>query len=144
MALFKILNNFSSGRSIQNASITHNAGYCYFDKTTGKFWVDTSNRASDMLQLGGTFFGTCSTAAGLSSKVVDDCPGFVLYNGASVYVKFINTNTASPSDLTLNINSTGAKSIKCAGSINLPSSNTIEAGMICNFVYDGSNWVWAG
>ena len=97
-----------------------------------------------MLQLGGTFFGTCSTAAGLSSKVVDDCPGFVLYNGASVYVKFINTNTASPSDLTLNINSTGAKSIKCAGSINLPSSNTIEAGMICNFVYDGSNWVWAG
>ena len=97
-----------------------------------------------MLQLGGTFFGTCSTAAGLSSKVVDDCPGFVLYNGASVYVKFINTNAASPSDLTLNINSTGAKSIKCAGSINLPSSNTIEAGMICNFVYDGSNWVWAG
>ena len=111
MALFKILNNFSSGRSVQELT-SHNAGYCYFDKTTGKFWVDTSSNAADMLQLGGTFFGTCSTTGSLASKAVADCPGFVLYTGASIYVKFTETNTSNSSSLTLNVNGTGAKAIK--------------------------------
>ena len=48
-----------------------------------------------MLQLGGTFFGTCSTAGSTTAKVVEDCPGFVLYAGASIYVKFANTNSGA-------------------------------------------------
>ena len=62
LALFKILNNFTSGRSISQLA-SHTAGFCYFDKTTGKFWVDTSDNAAGMLQIGGTFYGNCSTAA---------------------------------------------------------------------------------
>jgi hypothetical protein len=96
LALFKIFNNFSSNKSINQATLNHTAGYCYFDKTTGKFWIDTSSNADDMLQLGGTFFGTCSTVSDSTAKEVEDCPGFVLYTGASIYIKFTNTNTASP------------------------------------------------
>ena len=97
-----------------------------------------------MLQIGGTFFGTCSTAGSQTNKVVSDCPGFVLYSGASIYVKFDETNTASASLLTLNINNTGAKSIKCYGTTNLPNNSILAAGLICNFVYDGTNWQYVG
>lgn len=143
MALFKILNNFNSGRSISQLS-THTEGYCYFDKNTGKFWIDTSDQAADMLQLGGTFFGTCTTDGDVAAKVVSNCPGFVLYNGASVYVRFSNTNTANPSNLTLNINGTGACSIKAYGITNLPDAGVLSAGLICNFVYDGTYWCYVG
>ena len=97
-----------------------------------------------MLQLGGTFFGTCTTNADETAKVVGDCPGFVLYAGASIYVKFTNTNTASVAQLTLNVNGTGAHSIKRLGTTNLPYTDALAAGMVCNFVYDGTNWLWVG
>lgn len=143
MALFKILNNFTSGRSIDTV-VNHTAGYCYFDKTTGKFWIDTSNNAAGMLQIGGTFFGICTTTGSDNAKIVTDCPGFVLYNGASIYVKFTNANTALASSLTLNVNGTGAKPIKRYGTENLPSDDVIAAGLVCNFVYDGSYWQYVG
>ena len=143
MALFKILNNFTSGKSVSQLT-SHTTGYCYFDKTTGKFWVDTSNDAAGMLQLGGTFFGTCSTEANTAAKVVSDCPGFVLYTGANIYIKFTETNTASVASLTLNVNGTGPHAIKRLGTTNLPNTDSLAAGLVCNFVYDGSNWLWVG
>ncbi|MBR6253142.1 MAG: hypothetical protein IKR04_04840 [Clostridia bacterium] len=143
MALFKILNNFTSGKSV-NQLASHTTGYCYFDKTTGKFWIDTSNDAAGMLQLGGTFFGTCTTDANEAAKVVTNCPGFVLYTGASIYVKFTKTNAASVALLTLEVNNTGAYPIKRLGTSNLPSTGALAEGLVCNFVYDGSNWLWVG
>ena len=50
MALFKILNNFNSSNSIETVTTAHE-GYCYFDKTTAKFWIDTSNNPTDRMAL---------------------------------------------------------------------------------------------
>lgn len=50
MALFKILNNFASSNPITEVTTAHE-GYCYFDKTTAKFWIDTSNNPTDRMAL---------------------------------------------------------------------------------------------
>lgn len=85
-----------------------------------------------------THYGTCSTAKGTAAKVVN-VDGFKLVTGAVVWVKFMTTNTASLSELTLNVNSTGAKNIRYHGKL-LPSSNILETNKIYPFVYDGINW----
>lgn len=54
-------------------------------------------------------YGTCTTAAGTAAKTVS-CANFELYTGASVTVYFQNNNTSTAP--TLNVNSTGAKTIK--------------------------------
>ena len=97
-----------------------------------------------MLQLGGTFFGTCSTTGSTAAKVINDCPGFVLDPGASISVQFHVTNTDCIAQLTLNVNGTGAKPIKRYGTTNLPSASSLSAGYIYNFVYDGTNWLYVG
>ena len=84
-------------------------------------------------------YGTCSTAAGTAAKVVSGIKGFALATGSIVAVKFINTNTATPSTLTLNVNSTGAKSIKYRGAA-IPSANRLSANRLYWFVYDGTNY----
>ena len=96
------------------------------------------------MQLGGTFFGTCSSEGSQTTKIVNDCLGFVLYTGASIYVRFTETNTGALSSLMLNVNNTGAKPIKRYGTTNLNTLDAITAGMVCNFVYDGSYWQWVG
>lgn len=84
-------------------------------------------------------YGTCSTAASTAAKVVSGIKGFALATGSIVAVKFINTNTAAPSTLTLNVNSTGAKSIKYRGAA-IPSANRLYADRLYWFVYDGTNY----
>lgn len=142
MALFKIFNNISSGNTIDSLS-THQEGYCYFDANTNKFYVDTTNAAAGLRQLNGTYYGECSTAAATTAKVVT-IAGFKLAVGASVYVKFTSANTGAVGSLTLNVSGTGAKAIKRYGTTNLAAAGNIGAGMICNFVYDGTNWLWVG
>ena len=59
----------------------------------------------------GVFTGTCNTPASTTIKVVS-CDTFNntdLKKGAVIYVTFDNTNTASVSNLQLNVNGTGAK-----------------------------------
>ena len=48
MALFKIFGNFASGNTTLPTSTTQ--GYCYFDKNTGKFYIDTAT--SETAELG--------------------------------------------------------------------------------------------
>ena len=86
------------------------------------------------------YYGTCSTAAATVAKVVT-CSGFVLETGATIVVKFTNYNTGSSA--TLNINSTGAKSIKMYGTT---ATNTYmwRSGEAVLFVYDGSYWQMVG
>jgi hypothetical protein len=61
--------------------------------------------------------------------------------GVTIHVKMANSNTvANP---TLNVNSTGTKSIKTYGST---APGTVEstswiAGDVLSFTYDGTNWV---
>ena len=83
-------------------------------------------------------YGTCTTASGTVSKVVT-CSGFTLYKGATIWVKFANANSvANP---TLNVNSTGAKSIYAYGStLTATSAYNWVAGSTVLFVYNGTQW----
>lgn len=85
------------------------------------------------------YYGACSTAAGTKAKVVS-CAGFALITGAEITVKFTVTNTAASP--TLNVNSTGAKSIYYKGAA--ITAGYLAANKIYKFVYDGSYWQLVG
>ena len=92
------------------------------------------------------FTGTCSSAANATAKVVT-CTAFTaddLVKGTRISVYFDNTNTGARENLTLNVNNTGAKSIRFIynGSYTIiPDGGYIKAGQIYNFTYDGTYWV---
>lgn len=95
---------------------------------------DLKDRAGDLR------YGTCATAAATAAKVVT-LTGFTLVDGATIHVKFTNSNTvANP---TLNVNSTGAKSIMRYGTTAASTSTATSwlAGAIVSFTYDGTYWV---
>lgn len=74
------------------------------------------------------YYGTCTTAATTAAKVVT-CSGFALATGAEIEILFTYGNTATSP--TLNINSTGAKSIAGAWS----------NGQLVRCRYDGTNYI---
>ena len=85
------------------------------------------------------WYSVCSTAAATANKTVT-ASNFKLVTGAHIFVRFSYTNTASSP--TLNVNGTGAKSIKY-------NNNTITAGYLISnkifeFVYTGSAWEVVG
>ena len=92
------------------------------------------------------FSGTCTTDASVTTKAAT-CAVFTssdLVAGATVLVTFTNTNTGAASSLQLNVNSTGAKPIKCITNStlsNLPAADCILANQTYLFMYDGTNWV---
>lgn len=85
-----------------------------------------------------THYATCDTAAATDAKVATITNGtFTLETGVKVSVKFTNKNSvASP---TLNINSTGAKTIRYRNA-NLKSAQYWAATQVVDFVYDGTYW----
>ncbi|MCD7750395.1 MAG: DUF859 domain-containing protein [Lachnospiraceae bacterium] len=95
---------------------------------------------SDLLgnQGNGVYYGTCATTASTVAKEVT-CSSFTeLTTGAMIAVKFTATNTASSP--TLNVNSTGAKTI-VGHSTSVVSSYYWKPGQTVIFVYDGTYWV---
>lgn len=98
--------------------------------------TDTNNRKS--------FYGTCDTAADTAEKAVtiSDTAGWELKAGTIVGVKFTNTNSAS--NVTLNVNSSGAKSIWYNNAAYTGNSSSIcgYAGRVTYYMYDGTQWVW--
>ena len=82
-------------------------------------------------------FGTCETAAATTAKVVT-CADFSLTTGATVLVKFTYANSASSP--TLNVNSTGAKSIYYRGAALASSLYYWGAGDVVEFYYNGTQW----
>lgn len=88
-------------------------------------------------------FGTCSTAAGTAAKVVTiDDPSWTLKVGNIIGVKATTSNTAS--NVTLNVNGTGAKSIYYDTYVYTGSTTayTTKANAVTYFIYDGTYWVW--
>ena len=85
-----------------------------------------------------SYYGTCATAASTQIEVVD-CPDFVLRTGASLTVKFTNSQTYNGQPK-LNVNNTGAIGVCRYGTTAAPRY-TWYAGEIMNFVYDGTNWI---
>ena len=90
----------------------------------------------------GVHYAVCSTLASTADKTVS-LTGFSLVNGAEITVRFSITNTADVADLTLEVNSTGAKAIKYRSG-SLPSPDTLSAGRTYRFVYDGTYWQLVG
>lgn len=81
---------------------------------------------------------TCSTAAATAAKTIS-ASGFKLTTGVQVRVKFTYANTATSP--TLNINSTGAKSMRYNG-VTVTSSNfTFTTSDTYEMTYDGTYWV---
>lgn len=85
-----------------------------------------------------SYYGTCSTAAATQAKVVV-CEGFALKTGISIRVKFANEQSYNGAP-TLNVNSTGAKSVKSVGTTNAVRYCWL-AGEVVSFTYDGTNWI---
>ena len=86
---------------------------------------------------------TCSTAAGTAAKeVVTTDTNFKLVVGQIIVVKFTASNSAS--NVTLNVNSTGAKSIWYNNAAYTSNSTDVcgYANRICTYMYDGTYWVW--
>ena len=83
-------------------------------------------------------YGTCSIAAGTAAKTVT-CANFSLYTGARIAVTFSNANTATTP--TLNVNGTGAKTIRSySGAALSEAEYKWSAGSTLEFVYDGTYW----
>lgn len=100
----------------------------------GKVKVDGTNE----LPVASTLYGTCSTVTGNLAKVVT-CANFdKLITGVTIAVNFTVANTADGT-LTLNVNSTGAKTIYYRGAALARPNNVLLKG-VCLFVYDGTYW----
>lgn len=81
---------------------------------------------------------TCATDASTKAKVATCSVGqFTLTKGQKAVVKFSYANTAVGP--TLNIGSTGAKTIYWHGQV-LPSTQYWEAGAVLEFIYNGSQF----
>lgn len=109
--------------------------------------ITVPTKISDLTNTSGGFitYCTCSTAAATAAKVVTLDSGdsnWALRKGAIIGVKFTNSNTAS--SVTLNVNSTGAKSIYYNNAAYTGSSNSIcgYANRYTFYMYDGTYWVW--
>lgn len=88
-----------------------------------------------------TNFAQCTTAGATIEKTAS-VANFKLVTGATVYVKFTNTNTAS--GVTLNVTGTGAKSCFYNNSAISPDICPLTAGHLYQFVYDGTQFVTGG
>jgi hypothetical protein len=88
-------------------------------------------------------YGTCTTADDKPNKVATiENNSFVLIKGAEVFIKFDYYNS-STSEVTLNVNGTGAKPIKrnTGSAVSSTNGTSWENNETVHFIYDGSNWV---
>lgn len=88
-----------------------------------------------------TQIGTCSTASATTEKAVI-LSGFELQAGATILVTFTNKNTVDAP--TLNVNSTGARTIYNESGVAVSANNPayFPTGSTVEFTYDGTNWVF--
>lgn len=88
-------------------------------------------------------FGTCATTAGTAAKEVPVSDvSWELKVGAIIGIKFTDTNIAT--DITLNVNNTGAKNIWYNNAKYTGSDPTVcgTAGRLNYYMYDGTYWCW--
>lgn len=109
---------------------------------------DTDAAISDVqdnLNATRSWYAECSTAVAEANKTATITPAttdFTLSAGATVYVKFTATNSAAVTDLTMNINNTGAKPLKTIrydNINNIANANYLRAGITLQLYYDGTN-----
>ena len=100
--------------------------------------IHTINIGGTQYDVKSTHYATSSTAAGTAAKTATIQNGsFTLAAGVKVSVKFTYANSAS--NPSLNINSTGAKTIRWRNA-NLSNDQYWSAAQVVDFVYDGTYW----
>ena len=82
----------------------------------------------------------CDTADGTAAKTVS-ATGYEMNIGGCIRIKMTNANTAS--NVTLNINGTGAKALFYNG-VQASSTNSWEAGEVLEIYYDGTQYQCQG
>jgi phage-related protein len=121
---------------------------CITDRASGSYnandWAKrnkyTDNTvADDAIAKLGARYGTSDSTASTVVKVVT-LPGFKLFTGAQISVKFTYKNTvANPQ---LNVNNTGAKYIRAYGNyLTQDSTYNWNAKAVVDFIYDGTDWI---
>lgn len=89
-------------------------------------------------------YGTCSTAADTAAKVVaiSGNTNWSLQVGSIIAIKFDNTNTAS--NVTINVNNTGAYPIWYNAVEYTGNSHSVcgYAGRMTTYMFNGTYWVW--
>ena len=103
--------------------------------------IQLGDDEANQIAIGSSAYGICDTNANTASKTVN-IPGFTLNTGATIHVKFTNTNTAS--NPTLNVSNTGAKGIVIYGSTTSGTNGYYtgwQAGAVLTLTYDGTNWI---
>lgn len=127
----------------KTSELTNDSGYQTSSGSVAKATQLTNTRKIDGVNFNGTaditHYAECSTAAATAAKTVD-VTGFNLVSGARVAIKFTVTNTAA--NATLNVNSTGAKSIMYRGSA--ITAGYLAANRVYEFVYDGTDYELVG
>lgn len=105
----------------------------------------TKSKISDLGAIPKLYTGSCGTAAATAAKVVTlhDATGFSLTAGTAILVHFTDGNTATSP--TINVNSTGAKSlyaysIDSSGVSGTAGSKLIPAFTPVLMVYNGTYW----
>lgn len=111
-----------------------------YDSTSSK-WVNGAGQAS---ATGKVYIGTCSTAGDTATKevVISADQNFVLEKGATINVKFANTNSVN--NVTISVNGGTAYPIWYKSSVynSATSGITGSANQNIFYVFDGSYWVW--
>lgn len=104
-------------------------------------YLTAANIDGSGYKLAGALYGTCTTAESTAAKVVT-CTDFdELVTGVTIPVKFSNANSGGTLNVTLNVNSTGAKPV--VGRLGTSSAGTgitWAAGSVVSFTYDGDYW----
>ena len=89
-------------------------------------------------------YGTCSTAAATPEKVItlNGNTQWALKNGSLIMVKFANSNTAS--NVTFNVNGTGAYPIWYNNEAYVGSSSAYTGykDRTITYMFNGTHWVW--
>lgn len=143
--------SFYYGASVYANSSTNICGYAngtiyYMWDGTYWRWLNVS-RINDTVRPG-TYYGTCSSAAGDQTKAVTvSDTSFTMAVGTIVGVKFTNSNSysaTSDNHVKLDVNSKGAKNIYYNTGYPTGTSNTAfgYANRTNFYMYNGADWVW--
>ena len=108
--------------------------YFMYDGTYYRYITARSAASTMSPDGGGTWYGSCSTAAGTADKVTT-ITNFQMSVGSLVAVRFSTANTVAGA-ITLNVNSTGAKTIYVKGAATSSSNPLLwEADTMLLFSY---------
>lgn len=138
--------DYSASVTYNNLDMVYYGGKTYVCKKTSLNNLPTNTEYWQLMVEGvaGSYYGTCSTAAATAEKAVtvSAVQHFALFVGASITVKFTNTNTAQ--NPTINVNGTGAASVVYGSGV-ITTGSLAKAGtanLSMTYVYDGTHWCW--